>query len=72
MAEGASGPEANTFLLRLLMTHFDGVDTRRRATRSCVLLDCETARFLLISVGSFAYMCRPLRGVNVFCLWERM
>ena len=27
MAGGASGPEAFTLLLRLLMTHFDGVDT---------------------------------------------
>ena len=33
MAGGASGPEAFTFLLRLLMTHFDGVDTEEGYTK---------------------------------------
>ena len=33
MAGGASGPEAFTLLLRLLMTHFDGVDTEEGCTK---------------------------------------
>ena len=33
MAGGASGPEAVTLLLRLLMTHFDGVDTEEGYTK---------------------------------------
>ena len=33
MAGGASGPEALTLLLRLLMTHFDGVDTEEGYTK---------------------------------------
>ena len=33
MAEGASGPEAFTLLLRLLMTHFDRVDTGEGYTK---------------------------------------
>ena len=48
---GASGPEAFTLLLRLLVTHLDRVDTGK-ATLSCILLKCVTARLFLISVGS--------------------
>ena len=48
---GASGPEAFTLLRRLLATHFDRVDTGK-ATLSCILLKCVTARLFLISVGS--------------------
>ena len=33
MAGGASGPEAFTLLLRLLITHFDGVDTEEGYTK---------------------------------------
>ena len=33
MAGGASGPEAFTLLVRLLMTHFDGVDTEEGYTK---------------------------------------
>ena len=33
MAGGASGPEALTLLLRLLMTHSDGVDTEEGYTK---------------------------------------
>ena len=33
MAGGASGPEAFTLLLSLLMTHFDGVDTDEGYTK---------------------------------------
>ena len=33
MAGGASGPEAFTLLLRLLMTHFDGVGTEEGYTK---------------------------------------
>ena len=33
MAGGASGPEAFTLLLRLLRTHFDGVDTEEGYTK---------------------------------------
>ena len=33
MAGGAYGPEALTLLLRLLMTHFDGVDTEEGYTK---------------------------------------
>ena len=33
MAGGSSGPEAFTLLLRLLMTHFDGVDTEEGYTK---------------------------------------
>ena len=33
VAGGASGPEAFTLLLRLLMTHFDGVDTEEGYTK---------------------------------------
>ena len=67
MAGGASGPEAFTILLRMLMTHFDGVAT----------LDCEKYGFcngtpFFISVGSFAYLCRPQRGVTMSCLQGRM
>ena len=40
---GASGPEAVTLLLRLLVTHFERVDTAR-ATLSCILLECVTTR----------------------------
>ena len=48
---GASGPEIFTLLLRLLVTHFDR-STRGKATLSCILLECVTARLFLISVGS--------------------
>ena len=68
MAGGASGPEAFTLLLRLLMTHFDGIDTEEGYTKLHIFV---TARLFLISVSSFAYLCRPLRGVSVFCLWGR-
>ena len=44
----------------------------RRATLSCIFLECVTARVFLISVGSFAYLCGPLRGVSVFGLRGRM
>ena len=71
MAGGASGPEAFTLMLRLLMLRFDGVDTEEGYTKSHIL-ECATARLFLISVGSFAYLCRPLRGVSVFCLRGRM
>ena len=71
MAGGASGPEDFTLVLRLLMTHFDGVDTEEGYNKS-QLLECATACLFLISVGSFAYLCRPLRGVSVFCLRGRM
>ena len=33
MAGGASGPEDFILLLRLLMTHFDGVDTEEGSTK---------------------------------------
>ena len=33
MAGGASGPEAFTLRLRLLMTHFNGVDTEEGYTK---------------------------------------
>ena len=65
MAGGAPGPETFTLLLRLLITHFDGVDTEEGYTK---LHTFGTACPYLISVGSFAYLCRPLRGVSVFCL----
>ena len=68
MAGGASWPEAVTpMVVRLLMTHFDW-STRGRATLSSILLECVTARLLLISVGSFAYLRRALRELSVFCL----
>ena len=46
--------------------------TRRRATLSCILLECVTARLFLISVGSLAYLCQSLPGMSVFCLRGRM
>ena len=39
--------------------------TRRRATQSGMILECVTACLFLISVGSFAYLCRPLGEVSV-------
>ena len=71
MARGASGPEAFTLLLRLLITHFDGVYTEEGYTTLHTFGMCNGMPFL-ISIGSFAYLCRPLRGVSVFCLRGRM
>ena len=72
MAKGESGPGTFTLLLRLLMTHFDLVDTEEGYTKLHTLGICVTARVLLISVGRFAYLCRPLRGVSAICLRRRM
>ena len=71
MAGGASGPEAFTLLLHLLMTHFNGVDTEEGYTKLHIVGMCNGMTFF-ISVGNFAYFCRPLRGVSVFCLRGRM
>ena len=71
MVGGASGPEAFTLLLLLVMTHFDAVD-KEEGYAKLVLLECVAARLFLILVGSFAYLCRPLLGVSVFCLRGRM
>ena len=54
--EKAYRPEAFTLLLRLLVTHFDRVDTGE-VTQSCILLECITARLFLISVGSSSSVC---------------
>ena len=53
------------------MTHFDGVDTEEGYTKLHTFGMCNGMPFL-ISVGSFAYLCRPLRGLSVFCLRGRM
>ena len=68
---GSSGPEAFTLLLRLLITHFDGVVTEEGYTNLHTFGMCNGMPFL-ISIGSSAYLCRPLRGVSVFCLRGRM
>ena len=76
---GASGSEAFTLLLRPLITHFDGFDTEEGYTKLHSFGMCIGMPFL-ISMGRFAYLCRPLRGVRVFCLrgrtwcwrWRRM
>ena len=41
MAEGASGPEASTLLLRLLVTHFDEVDTEEGYTKLNYFVVCN-------------------------------
>ena len=45
MAGGASGPEAFTLLLRLLMTHFDGVDTQEGYTKLHTFGMCNAMSF---------------------------
>ena len=45
MAGGASGPEAFTLLLRLLMTHFDGVDTEEGYTKMNTFEMCNGTPF---------------------------
>ena len=45
IAGGASGPEAFTLLLRLLMTHFDGVDTDKGYTKLHVFGMCNGMPF---------------------------
>ena len=71
MAEGASGPEVFTLLLRLLMSHFEGLDTEESYTELHTFGMCNGMPFSDY-LGSFAYVCRPLRGVSVFCLRGRM
>ena len=45
MAGGSSGPEALTLLLRLLMTHFDGVDTEKGYTKLYAFEMCNGTPF---------------------------
>ena len=45
MAGGASGPKAFTLLLRLLMTHFDGVDTEEGYTKLLTFGMCTGTPF---------------------------
>ena len=45
IAGGASGPEAFTLLLRLLMTHFDGVDTEEGYTKLHTFRMCNGLPF---------------------------
>ena len=45
MAGGASGPEAFTLLLRLLMTHLDGVDTEEGYTEFHIFEMCNGMPF---------------------------
>ena len=53
------------------MTHFDRVDTEEGYPKLHTFGMCNGMPFM-ISVGSFAYVCRPLRGVSVFCPRGRM
>ena len=61
MAGGASGPEAFTLLLRLLITHFDGVDTEEGYTKLHTFEMRNGMPFSDFS-GSFAYLRRTLTG----------
>ena len=49
MAGGASGPEAFTLLLRLLITHFDGVDTEEGYTKLHTFGMCNDTPFTVFS-----------------------
>ena len=53
MAGGASGPEAFTLLLRLMMTHFDRVDTGGGYTKLHTFEVCNGTPFFIL-IWSFA------------------
>ena len=65
MEKGASVPEASTLLLRLMMTHFDRVDTGKGYTKLHTFEECKCTPFcnsqrenhVLVSTG---------RGANEF------
>ena len=71
MAGEASGPETFTLPLRLLVTHSDRVDNGGGFTKLHIFSICNGTPFADFS-RSFAYLCRPLRGVSVFRLRGRM
>ena len=61
MAGGASGPEAFTPLLRLLMTHFDGVDTEEGYTKLHTFGMCNGMPFSDFS-GEFCVLVPTATG----------
>ena len=71
MAGGASGSEAFTLLLPLLVTHFDRVDTGEGHVKMHTFGVCNGTPFL-VSGGSFACQYRQSRGASVICVRRRM
>ena len=61
MAAGASGPEAFTPLLRLLITHFDGVDTEKGYTKLHTFGMCNGMPFSDVS-REFHVLVRTATG----------
>ena len=61
MAGGASGPEAFTLPLRLLMTHFDGVDTEEGYTKLHTFGICNGMPFFYFS-GEFHVLVPTATG----------
>ena len=84
MAGGASGPEAFTLLLRLLMTYFDGVDTEEGYTKLHIFgmyngtpfSDCSREfRVIVPTVTGSVFVSGDGFGVGacfVFCLRGRI
>ena len=61
IADGASGPEASNLLLRLLITHFDGVDTEEGYTKSHTFGMCNGMPFSGFS-GKFRVLMPTATG----------